>query len=62
MEQLDPRLEGLAFVLPVLRDASLLLLLNRVLRAGQTAAELVCLGESEVIRPGKIGHPKCRVI
>ncbi|CAL1146543.1 unnamed protein product [Cladocopium goreaui] len=41
MEQLDPRLEGLAFVLPVLRDASLLLLLNRVLRAGQTAAELM---------------------
>ena len=37
-----PRLEGLAFVLPVLRDASLLLLLNRLMRAGQTAAELMC--------------------
>lgn len=37
----DVQLEGLAFVLPVLRDASLLLLLNRVLRAGQTAAELM---------------------
>eukprot|EP00438_Fugacium_kawagutii_P010235 Skav234267 [mRNA] locus=scaffold1464:965962:974543:+ [translate_table: standard] len=37
----DIQLEGLALVLPVFRDVSLLLLLNRLLRAGQTAAELM---------------------
>eukprot|EP00434_Breviolum_minutum_P044350 symbB.v1.2.039602.t1/scaffold6677.1/size16253/1 len=37
----DVQFEGLALLLPALRDASLLVLLNRVLKAGQTAAELM---------------------
>ena len=38
------RSDGLANFLPAIRDASLLVLLNRLLKAGQTAAELMSLG------------------
>ena len=40
------RPDGLASFLPALRDASLLVLLHRLLKAGQTAGELMSLSSS----------------
>ena len=48
------RPDGLASFLPALRDASLLVLLHRLLKAGQTAGELMSLSSSLSQQPRKI--------